>query len=100
MIQFKEGDRNTKFIHSYVKGKRRKLRITEIKIVKSILLNELQEIGEEAVNAFSEQFRETSTDTNHSVIDCLPKIITDGHRSEMDKTLTVKKVKYVFFLTK
>lgn len=53
MTWFKEGDWNTKFFHSYVKG-RKKLRITEIKNSQGILLKESQEIGEEAVNAFTE----------------------------------------------
>lgn len=86
MTQFKDGHRNTKFFHSYVKEKSRKLRIIEI----TSSLKESQDIGEETVNAFNEQFKETSTCVYYFMIDCLPNILIEEKRGEMDKTLTVE----------
>ncbi|XP_015169050.1 uncharacterized protein [Solanum tuberosum] len=54
MQWFKEGDKNTKFFHSYVKGRRRKLMIWEIQIEDGEVLQNTNSIGEEAVKVFKE----------------------------------------------
>lgn len=56
MAWFKDGDKNTKFFHSYVKRRKRKLRINEIKNDQDFMLRDSQEIGEEAIRVFTDQF--------------------------------------------
>ncbi|KAH0700803.1 hypothetical protein KY290_015692 [Solanum tuberosum] len=51
---FKDGDRNTKFFHGYVKGRRRKLTIKEIKTMQGDIISNPQNISDEAVNVFRE----------------------------------------------
>ncbi|KAH0778846.1 hypothetical protein KY290_005273 [Solanum tuberosum] len=54
MKWFKGGDRNTKFFHAYVKGKRRKLQVVHILTNQGDRISTAQNIGEEAVNVFRE----------------------------------------------
>lgn len=49
---FNDGDRNTKNFHSYVKGRRRRLCITEMENEQGVLLKDATSIGEEAVKVF------------------------------------------------
>lgn len=87
MTWFKDGDRNTKFFHSYVIGRRRKLIINEIKNAKDAILKETREIGDEAVRVFKEQFSEQGTSEEYIMIYNLPKLITEDQRIDMDNTL-------------
>ncbi|XP_015159412.1 uncharacterized protein [Solanum tuberosum] len=54
MRWFKDEDRNTKFFHEYMKGRRRKLNIKEIKTMQRDIISTPQNIGDEAVNVFRE----------------------------------------------
>jgi len=57
MRWFTDGDRNTRFFHSYVKGRRMKPHIEKITTEQGVILESNQQIGEEAVEIFVEQFR-------------------------------------------
>ncbi|KAH0692608.1 hypothetical protein KY285_019705 [Solanum tuberosum] len=97
MRWFKEGDSNTKFFHAYVKGRRRKLNIKEIKTGQGDIINSAQNIGEEAVNVFREQFKETHEATDYTMIQCIPRIITEEQNQEMERVPTKEEVKHVVF---
>ncbi|KAK4706309.1 hypothetical protein R3W88_034132 [Solanum pinnatisectum] len=56
MQWFQEGDRNTKFFHSHVKGKKRKLMISEIQTDQGDTIHTTKNIGEEAVKVFKEHY--------------------------------------------
>ncbi|XP_049359160.1 uncharacterized protein LOC125823817 [Solanum verrucosum] len=56
MKWFNDDDRNTKFFHSYVKGRRRRLIINEIEDENEAILREDKSIGEEAMKVFEDQF--------------------------------------------
>ncbi|XP_049368194.1 uncharacterized protein LOC125833087 [Solanum verrucosum] len=68
MRWFTDGDRNTKFFHAYVKGRRRKLKIREIKTIQGDTINSPQNIGEEVVNVFRDQFKETQETVDFSML--------------------------------
>ncbi|KAH0650564.1 hypothetical protein KY284_030476 [Solanum tuberosum] len=97
MRWFKEGDSNTKFFHAYVKGRRRKLNIKKIKTGQGDIINSAQNIGEEAVNVFREQFKETHEATDYTMIQCIPRIITEEQNHEMERVPTKEEVKHVVF---
>ncbi|WMV59326.1 hypothetical protein MTR67_052711 [Solanum verrucosum] len=97
MKWFKDGDRNTKFFHAYVKGKRRKLQVKEIRTRQGDIINSPHNIGEEAVNVFKEQFMETSEEYNLEVLECIPKLIKEEENEEMGKMPTKEEVKHVVF---
>lgn len=53
-----DGDKNTQFFHSYVKGRRRKLHIGEIQNPQGQTITEEEAIGEEAIRFFTHQFQD------------------------------------------
>lgn len=61
MACFKDGDRNTKFFHSHVKGRTRKLIINEIINYQDVTLQEAREISDETNKVFTKQFTEQGT---------------------------------------
>lgn len=56
MRWFVHGDKNTKFFHSYVQGRRRKLHMHELQDDDGNILNTQAEIGKAAVSFFRNQF--------------------------------------------
>ncbi|KAK4731189.1 hypothetical protein R3W88_024177 [Solanum pinnatisectum] len=73
---FKEGDRNTKFFHSYVKGRRRRMNLDEIHTDQGDIINGTQSIREEAVKVFKKQFTEERGDRDYSMLENIPSLIT------------------------
>lgn len=65
---FSDGDKNSKFFHSYVKGRRKKLYITEINDRQGNIIHNNQKIREEAVEFCKEQFAEKGR--IKSMLDC------------------------------
>lgn len=62
MCWFKDRDRNTKFFHSYVKWRRWKMSKDEIPNNQRDIISGIQNIGEEIVKVFKEQFNEDRDD--------------------------------------
>lgn len=58
MRWFEDGDRNTKFFHSYVKERRRKLNISETQIEQDDIISLGKNIGAEVVTYYEGQFKE------------------------------------------
>ncbi|KAH0695148.1 hypothetical protein KY290_021498 [Solanum tuberosum] len=56
MKWFTDGDRNTKFFHSYVKGRRKKLHIAEMTTEQGLTLMSNDEIGGASVAYYKDQF--------------------------------------------
>lgn len=84
MKWFIDGDRNTKFFHSYVKGRRRRLQLNEILDEQSVLLKDKKDIGEAAVKVFEQQFKESNFNADYAMIDCIPKLITVEQQQRID----------------
>lgn len=91
MRWFKQGTSNIKFFHSYMKVRRRKLNILDIKTGQGDIINSSQNIGEEVVNVFREKYRENHEATDYTMIQCIPRIITDDKNKEMERVLTKKR---------
>lgn len=63
MKWFIEGDRNTKFFHNIVKGRRRRLELTKIQKADGTWA-EGSEVGEEAVKFYQDQFSSDIQESN------------------------------------
>lgn len=96
MRWFKDGDRNTRFIHSYVKGRRR-LQVNEIEDEQWVLLKNKKNIGEEAVKVFERQFTEEIVSEAHDMLECIPQLITKDQKDSMDRIPLEVKVKEAVF---
>lgn len=80
MKWFSDGDRNTIFFHSYVKERRRRLQINEIQDGQEMMLKDAKSIGEEAVKVFKEQFTEGIVNEDQTMLEYIPKIITEEQK--------------------
>ena len=74
MRWFNDGDKNTKFIHAYVNGIMKKLNITKIKTRQGDIITSSQNTGEKTAN--------------FSMLQCIPKIITDYQNCVLDRAPT------------
>ncbi|KAK6791948.1 hypothetical protein RDI58_011029 [Solanum bulbocastanum] len=97
MRWFKEGERNTKFFHSYVKGRRKKLIISEITTRQGNKITSTQNIGEEAVGVFHAQFKEGQEIEDYSLLQNIPNLIKAEQNEEMERLPTEDEVKKVVF---
>ncbi|MDV3181172.1 MAG: hypothetical protein Q8830_03005 [Candidatus Phytoplasma australasiaticum] len=76
MKWMQEGDRNTKFFHSYVKKKEEKLHIGEIVTTQGEVLSKEEKIGEEAINCFGKQFQAEVYDEDFSIFNIILRLIS------------------------
>lgn len=83
MSWFKEGDRNTKFFHSYVRGRRKKLRLDRIKDIRGHEVTNNFQMGEAAIEYFQGQFLEEGSNQEVDMLHIIPKLIEDGQNVEM-----------------
>ncbi|KAH0769992.1 hypothetical protein KY290_013973 [Solanum tuberosum] len=97
MKWFNDGDRNTKFFHSYVKGRRRRLLINEIEDENRAILREDKSIGEEAVKVFEDQFAAGAVSDDQAMLNCIPHIITEEQKEKMDRTPEEEEVRDAIF---
>ncbi|VFQ70656.1 unnamed protein product [Cuscuta campestris] len=73
----KDGDCNSKFFHSYVKGKRCKLSIRSIVDSSGKILNTQEDISGEAVKFYKESFSQVSYPETNLISSFIPKVIND-----------------------
>lgn len=83
MKQFNNGDRNTKFFHSYVTERRKKLNIPEIYTAQGDLINSIENNGEEAVSYFEDQFKEEDRQGDCVPLNIIPQLITEDQNERM-----------------
>lgn len=93
MQWFKDGDRNSKFFHAYVKGRRKKLLIQKIENKQGVTLDKSQEIGEEAVRVFQEQFRENGGPDDYHMLGHIPRLITEEENNYMTEVPSSDEIK-------
>uniref|UniRef100_M1AL69 RNA-directed DNA polymerase (Reverse transcriptase); Ribonuclease H n=1 Tax=Solanum tuberosum TaxID=4113 RepID=M1AL69_SOLTU len=97
MKWFTEGDMNTKFFHSYVKGRRKRLHIAKIVTEQGITLTSNDQIGQAALEFFGEQFRENDYVDDYAMLDHIPRCITEEENDAMCSLPTNEEVKKVVF---
>ncbi|XP_019240885.1 PREDICTED: uncharacterized protein LOC109220870 [Nicotiana attenuata] len=93
MMWFKDGDRNTKFFHAQVKGRRKRLKLTRIQNSRGNWIEEEDLIAEEAVNFYKDQFSERSIPTDFSILDHVPSMVTTEQNERLMELPTAQEVK-------
>lgn len=81
----KDGDRNTMFFHSYVKGRRKKLHISEILDEQGRLMNTEAQIGDAAVRYFESQFIEDNNNDDFSMLEHITSLIMEEENKNIIK---------------
>lgn len=97
MTWFKEGDRNTKFFHVQVKGRRKRLQLSRIQNSQGVWIEEVEEIATEAIKFFEEQFTETVVPSSFHIIDHVPNLIDMDQNSNLIRQPTKDEVKATVF---
>ncbi|XP_019260352.1 PREDICTED: uncharacterized protein LOC109238375 [Nicotiana attenuata] len=73
---FEEGDFNTKYFHSLIREKRRRLQLHKIKDHRDRWLEGDDNIAKDAIRHFHKRFNITHQFKDTDILDCIPRIIT------------------------
>lgn len=92
MEWFKDGKRNTKFFYTVVNGRRKMLRISRIQNVEGEWLEQQDEITDEAILFYQNQFQKQPTQTDFDLLEEVPTVIRDEDNEEMQRMSSKKKV--------
>ncbi|XP_060210567.1 uncharacterized protein LOC132637503 [Lycium barbarum] len=95
MKWFNDGDINTKFFHSYVRGKRNKLALKRIQDPNGTWLEKEADIGYEAIRIFKSQFSEENSGGDYALLKTIPKLITEEQQKNMEELPSESEVKKV-----
>ncbi|XP_075092253.1 uncharacterized protein LOC142172518 [Nicotiana tabacum] len=97
MTWFKEGDRNTKFFHTQVRGRRKRLQLNRIQDSGGTWIEEEKEIAEEVIRFYEDQFTEIVTPSLFEIVDYVTNLINNEQNAELIKQPTKEEVKEAVF---
>ncbi|XP_075092414.1 uncharacterized protein LOC142172648 [Nicotiana tabacum] len=86
-------DRNTKFFHAQVRGRRKRLQLNRIQNSGGTWIGEEQEITEEAIKFYEEQFTEATTPSSFDIVENVPNLINTKQNAKLIKQPTKEEVK-------
>ncbi|XP_059285826.1 uncharacterized protein LOC132039345 [Lycium ferocissimum] len=92
-----DGDANTKFFHSVINTKRRKIHMNKIKKENDTWIEGEDNIASEAVKFFEDQFTFQDVDDGPAVLNCLPRVINDEDNNMLKDRPTLEELKNVVF---
>ncbi|XP_057818352.2 uncharacterized protein LOC131031289 [Cryptomeria japonica] len=95
----KEGDKNTKFFHSFVKVRRTHNNIFSIKNMEGELLTNRESINREAIGYFLRSFDEqVMVDQDmQSIMEIIPTYVKEQHNKMLLSVVSSEEVKYAVF---
>ncbi|XP_059288842.1 uncharacterized protein LOC132042262 [Lycium ferocissimum] len=91
-----EGDENTKFFHSVVRGRRHHMRIQRIKCGEE-WLEEEENIAKAAIDFYRNLFSQNHTYIDLSILDCIPNLVTCEDNQMLKEEISSKEVKDAIF---
>ncbi|XP_019227829.1 PREDICTED: uncharacterized protein LOC109209105 [Nicotiana attenuata] len=94
---FVEGEVNTKFFHSIVKGRRKRLALKKIRLSDGTWIEGDERIANEAISFFQKQFTREHIDSNFSILNCIPKVINEMDNAGLTTIPTMEELKAVVF---
>lgn len=95
MVRFAQEYKNTKYFHFFVQGRRRRLYLSEITSDRGDVFNTNTIIKETSMTYFTNQFQEDTFNQDISMLDCIPKLVTDEENENMTKLIKQDEVKQV-----
>ncbi|KAG5584614.1 hypothetical protein H5410_045048 [Solanum commersonii] len=85
MEWFKEGERNTKFFHTIIKGRRSIMRINRVQTEQREWLEEQEAIAEAAVDFYIRQFTKQTYSEDFEMLNELHVVINDDKNEELQR---------------
>ncbi|XP_070021730.1 uncharacterized protein [Nicotiana sylvestris] len=99
MLWFKDGDRNTKFFHAQVNGRRKKLKVSRINNCLGNWIEEDHLIAEEALKFYKDQFTESEVHNAFDILNHVPSMVeSDQHERLMALTSNEEVKRAVMWL--
>ncbi|KAG5599355.1 hypothetical protein H5410_030725 [Solanum commersonii] len=94
---FEIGDKNTIFFHSLAKEKRQKIKVTKIQNALGQWLEDDIAISQEAIAHFQNQFKQDRYQTNVTLLEHIPELISEDDNTELGNVPDEEEVKNVVF---
>ncbi|VFQ87102.1 unnamed protein product [Cuscuta campestris] len=88
-----KGDSNSKFFHSFVKGRRAKLTISQIKSRSGQTLKDAASIKAEAVDFFTQTFSHSSIIDPQEILKFIPQVISEEDNAFISRLPSMEEVK-------
>nr|XP_016473115.1 PREDICTED: uncharacterized protein LOC107795061 [Nicotiana tabacum] len=97
VVMFKDGDRNNRFFHVQVNGRRRRLQLKKIQNAEGNWIEGNAQMAEEAVRFFTAKFRKDIVPTAFGIIDHVPNMVTMEHNQDLVRQPTKEEAKHAVF---
>ncbi|XP_055835240.1 uncharacterized protein LOC129903721 [Solanum dulcamara] len=94
---FKEGDKNSKYFHAIIRGRRRKLFIHRIQNDEGNWLQGDDDIARAACDHFQNIFTGEDTHIQEDALQCIPKLVTDDQNRDLQALPTLEELRTVVF---
>ncbi|XP_060211843.1 uncharacterized protein LOC132639414 [Lycium barbarum] len=94
---FSEGDKNTRYFHSLVKGRRKKIQIRRIKDDAGKWLEDVDSVAAEAVNFFHKQFTHEEVSEDSPIFNHIPELIREEDNILLADHPTMEEVQKALF---
>ncbi|OIT28452.1 putative ribonuclease h protein, partial [Nicotiana attenuata] len=94
---FKDGDANSKYFHSLIRGRRRKLYIHKIKNEDGDWIYGDEAIGEAACDHFQNLFSDPGGTIREDLLSCIPSMITEEDNDNLNKDPTIEELRHIVF---
>lgn len=92
-----EGEVNSKFFHSVVNGRKKRLSLKKLRRDDGNWIEGDEEIAREAVSSFQKQFTKDSSDVDLSILSCIPKLVSDEDNKMLTNQPTLDEIKDIVF---
>ncbi|XP_059315667.1 uncharacterized protein LOC132066362 [Lycium ferocissimum] len=92
-----EGDTNSKYFYSVIKGRRRRAQIMRIKNAQGIWLENTEDIAQEAVAHFTNIFTQPADSNNIGILDYLDIMVTDQDNEMLQQIPSEEEIKEAIF---
>ncbi|XP_019234735.1 PREDICTED: uncharacterized protein LOC109215174 [Nicotiana attenuata] len=97
MAWFQDGDRNTKFFHAQVNGRRKRLQLKRIQNEAGIWLEEEADMAKEAIRFHQAQFHEESAPSSFEILQHIPIMVDNEKNMELVQQPTKEEIKTAVF---
>ncbi|XP_060210552.1 uncharacterized protein LOC132637489 [Lycium barbarum] len=97
MISFAEGDRNTRYFHSIMNGRRNRLQIIRILNQQGVWIEGESLLAEEACRFYQQQFSQEVDPLDFKLLQHVPSMVDQDTNNQLVSMLTLEEVKKAVF---
>ncbi|XP_060210793.1 uncharacterized protein LOC132637772 [Lycium barbarum] len=94
---FSEGDKNTRYFHSLVKGRRKRIQIKRIQDATGNWLKDADRVAGKVVNFFHKQFTHEEVSKDSQILNHIPKLIREEDNMLLAEQPTMEEVQKAVF---